>query len=81
MNRKFTITLTLLALIASSYTQLAGGFTQHSINQEARTSALSVIQETKDAQNGKLTSFINADKKLVFYGTQVVAGINYGMVY
>jgi hypothetical protein len=81
MNRKFTIALTILAIIACTHAQLAGGFSQHSITEEAKSSALQVIGKTNESTSGKLKQFKNSRKKLVFYGTQVVAGINYGMVY
>lgn len=60
---------------------LAGGFANRGINELTKKIALDVIQKTNEANSGSLETFLKSEKKLVKYSTQVVAGINYGLVY
>lgn len=60
---------------------MTGAFARRSVNEYTKKVALDTIQKTSEANSGALDGFLKAEKKLVKYSTQVVAGINFGLVY
>lgn len=80
--KKYILLALLTSFIICQYPEgMAGGYMRHKIGKRSKDNALKLIKDSSQGQNGDYKTFLKKNKELIHYSTQVVAGLNYGLIY
>lgn len=81
MKPTTNILFIVLALSSLSFCQMAGGFRHHYPSEDTKFRARNILENISNKENRNMDAFWKQQHTLAWYGTQVVAGINHGMIY
>ena len=74
--------LLVICLASTCFAKLGyGGFVSRNINEASSNKAFDILSVANDGTNSFIKDLINARPTLVFYATQLVAGLNHAMIY
>lgn len=74
----FVCAIVLLAVIGSA--SCYGGFVNHKLTDEVRERGFKLMAGLEKENNAILTAILKASPEIVSYSTQLVAGLNHGLI-